>query len=105
MNETPMLFPITPSEFWKQIKIIIEDVIAEKLKQQKFTSPNSHLPEKALLKASDVCEIFQVSKPTLYQWLKQKKVKSFKVKSRRYFLRTDIENLISGKPDSEINKK
>ena len=95
MNETPMLFPIAPSEFWKQIKIIIEDVIAEKLKQQKFSPRNSHLPEKALLKASDVCEIFQVSKPTLYQWLKQKKVKSFKVKSRRYFNRSDIDALIN----------
>ena len=32
-----MLFPIAPSEFWKQIKIIIEDVIAEKLTQQKIS--------------------------------------------------------------------
>jgi len=95
MNETPMLFPIAPSEFWKQIKIIIEDAIAEKLSQQKISPTNSHLPEKALLKASDVCEIFQVSKPTLYQWLKQKKVKSFKVKSRRYFNRSDIDALIN----------
>jgi len=97
MNETPMLFPIAPSEFWKQIKIIIEDVIAEKLSQQKISQPNSHLPEKALLKASDVCEIFQVSKPTLYEWLKQKKLKSFKIKSRRYFNRADIDDLISGR--------
>ena len=95
MNETPMLFPIAPSEFWKQIKIIIEDAIAEKLKQQKFSPSNAHLPEKALLKASDVCEIFQVSKPTLYEWLKQKKLKSFKVKSRRYFNRSDIDALIN----------
>ena len=96
MNETPMLFPIAPSEFWKQIKIIIEDTIAEKLSQQKISPTNSHLPEKALLKASDVCEIFQVSKPTLYEWLKQKKLKSFKIKSRRYFNRADIEALITG---------
>jgi len=96
MNETPMLFPIAPSEFWKQIKIIIEDAIAEKLSQQKISPTNSHLPEKALLKASDVCEIFQVSKPTLYEWLKQKKLKSFKIKSRRYFNRADIEALITG---------
>ena len=95
MNETPMLFPIAPSEFWKQIKIIIEDAIAEKLSQQKISPTNSHLPEKALLKASDVCEIFQVSKPTLYEWLKQKKLKSFKVKSRRYFNRADIDALIA----------
>ena len=95
MNETPMLFPIAPSEFWKQIKIIIEDAIAEKLSQQKISPTNSHLSEKALLKAWDVCEIFQISKPTLYEWLKQKKLKSFKIKSRRYFNRADIDALIN----------
>lgn len=97
MNEKPILFPIAPSEFWKQIKIIIEDTIAEKLSQQKISPTNFHLPEKALLKASDVCEIFQVSKPTLYEWLKQKKLKSFKIKSRRYFNRADIDDLIAGR--------
>ncbi len=96
MNETPMLFPITPTEFWKQIRITIEEVVAEKLSQQKISQTNPHLPEKALLKASDVCAIFQVSKPTLYEWLKQKKLKSFKVKSRRYFNRADIDALING---------
>jgi|SRR5664279_1248463 len=96
MNETPILFPITPSEFWKQIRIIIEQVISDKLSQQKISPTNPHLPEKALLKASDVCAIFQVSKPTLYEWLKQKKLKSFKIKSRRYFSREDIDAVIRG---------
>src|SRR5664279_1573313 len=95
MNETPMLFPITPSEFWKQIRINIEEVVSEKLNEQKISLSNSLLPEKALLKASDVCAIFQVSKPTLYEWLKQKKLKSFKIKSRRYFNRADIDALIN----------
>ncbi len=95
MNETPMLFPITPSEFWKQIRITIDEVITEKLSQQIPQQPNQHLPEKALLKAADVCQIFQVSRPTLYEWLKQNKLKSFKVKSRRYFSRTDIEAVIN----------
>ena len=53
MNETPTLFPITPSEFFKQIKIIIEDAIAEKSSQQKKSTPNNNLPEKALIKVSD----------------------------------------------------
>ena len=97
MNETPMLFPITPSEFWKQIRITIEEVVADKLSQQNFSPTKSRLPEKVLLKASDVCEIFQVSKPTLYQWLKQNKLKSFKVKSRRYFNRTDINAILSSR--------
>ena len=83
MQETPMLFPITPTEFWKQIRITIDEVVTEKLSQQ-LPLQNSHLPEKALLKAADVCEIFQVSRPTLYEWLKQNKLKSFKIKSRSF---------------------
>ncbi|MDQ6755315.1 MAG: helix-turn-helix domain-containing protein [Bacteroidota bacterium] len=97
MQETPMLFPITPTEFWKQIRTTIDEVVAERLSQQSLLQTNPHLPEKALLKATDVCKIFQVSRPTLYEWLKQKKLKSFKIKSRRYFSRTDIEAVINGK--------
>ena len=94
MQETPMLFPMAPAEFWKQIKTTIEEVVNEKINQPFQPPPTDHLPEKALLKASDVCAIFQVSKPTLYDWLKQDKLRSFKIKSRRYFLRSDIEVMI-----------
>jgi predicted DNA-binding transcriptional regulator AlpA len=94
MNETPMLFSMAPAEFWKQIRTTIEEVLNEKLNQQIASPSVSLLPERPLLKASEVCAIFQVSKPTLYDWLKQKKLKSFKIKSRRYFLRVDIEAII-----------
>ena len=104
MQETPMLFPIAPTEFWKQIRTAIDEVVTEKLSQQITLQTNPHLPEKALLKATDVCKIFQVSRPTLYEWLKQKKLKSFKIKSRRYFSRTDIEAVINGQ-DTTITQK
>jgi predicted DNA-binding transcriptional regulator AlpA len=95
MQDVPMLFPMAPAEFWKQIKTTIEEVVNEKINQSFQPPPTtSHLPEKALLKASDICAIFQVSKPTLYDWLKQDKLRSFKIKSRRYFLRSDIEAMI-----------
>ena len=94
MQETPMLFPMAPAEFWKQIKATVEEVVNAKMNQTISQPPTDHLPEKALLKASDVCAIFQVSKPTIYDWLRQNKIKSFKIKSRRYFLRADIEAMI-----------
>jgi predicted DNA-binding transcriptional regulator AlpA len=94
MNDVPMLFPMAPAEFWKQIKTTIEEVVNEKMNQPFQPPPTSHLPEKTLLKASDVCAVFQVSKPTLYDWLKQDKLRSFKIKSRRYFLKADIEAMI-----------
>jgi len=94
MNEVPMLFPMDPDKFWKQIKATIEDVVNEQINQPFQPPPTDHLPDKALLKMSDVCALFQVSKPTLYDWLRQDKLRSFKVKSRRYFLKADIEAMI-----------
>ena len=90
-----MLFPMSSVEFWKQMKSIMEEVVEQKLNASiRKELPPSHLPEKALLKATEVCAIFQVSKPTLYEWMKQDKLKSFKIKSRRYFTRADIEAVI-----------
>ena len=105
MAEVPMLFPMAPAEFWKQIRSTIEEVVKANNNQTAVQPPTDHLPEKALLKASDVCAVFQVSKPTLYQWLRQDKLKSFKIKSRRYFLRTDIESMIRSQEDVNTNKK
>ena len=105
MEQTPMLFPMAPGEFWKQIRSTIEEVVKANNNQTAVQPPTDHLPEKALLKASDVCAVFQVSKPTLYQWLRQDKLKSFKIKSRRYFLRTDIESMIRSQEDVNTNKK
>lgn len=90
-----MLFPVTPTEYWKQIRKMMEEVVEEKLTATNLQNVSpSHLPEKALLKATEVCTIFQVSKPTLYEWMKQDRIKSFKIKSRRYFSRADIEAII-----------
>src|SRR5690349_17153039 len=105
LNETPMLFPMAPAEFWKQIKSTIEEVVNEKINQSFQLPPTDHLPEKALLKLSDVCAVFQVSKPTLYDWLRQNKIKSFKIKSRRYFLRADIEAMIRNHEAAAVQTK
>jgi predicted DNA-binding transcriptional regulator AlpA len=105
MQETPMLFPMVPAEFWKQIRSTIEEVVNEKINQPFQPQPTDHLPEKALLKLSDVCAVFQVSKPTLYDWLRQNKIKSFKIKSRRYFLRADIEAMIRNHEAASVQTK
>jgi excisionase family DNA binding protein len=99
MQETPMLFPIAPAEFWKQIKTTIEEVVKANIHQASFQIQADHLPEKTLLKISDVCAVFQVSKPTVYDWLRQGKLKSFKIKSRRYFLRTELEAMMRNQED------
>ncbi len=94
MNEFPMMFPYSQEEFWDKMTKVVEKVVEAKLSTATAQISNTLLPEKALLKATEVCQIFQVSKPTLYEWLKQNKIASFKIRSRRYFSREDIEAII-----------
>lgn len=98
MENVQMLLPIEPAKFWSQLKTIVEEVI----EQKNVTSSSSQFGQKysdqPLLKVSEVCQIFKVSKPTVYDWLKQGKLKSIKIESRRYFRWQDIEELIKNSP-------
>jgi excisionase family DNA binding protein len=85
-----MMFPYSQEEFWEKMTKVVE----AKLTATGVPITPTLLPEKPLLKASEVCTIFQVSKPTLYEWLRQNKIASFKIRSRRYFSREDIEVII-----------
>jgi len=91
MENVQMLVPMEPKAFWQQLKRIVEEVVAESHKE---TQSGKH-SERPLLKATEVCEIFHISKPTIYEWLKQGKIKSVKIQSRRYFHWHDVEELIS----------
>ena len=71
MADMQMLFPMEPKEFWRQLRTMIEEVVEEKngsLIKHTSTDNPSKMP---LLKAKEVCELFHVSKPTIYEWLKQ----------------------------------
>ena|SRR5665213_18744 len=96
MENVQMLVPMEPNAFWQQLKAIVEQVIAE----SKQEAPVDKHTERPLLKAKEVCEIFHISKPTIYDWLKQGKIKSVKIQSRRYFHWKDVDELIK---KSEVN--
>lgn len=90
MENVQMLVPMEPKAFWQQLRTIVEQVVAESKQETKV---DNHT-ERPLLKAKEVCEIFHISKPTIYDWLKQGKIKSVKIQSRRYFHWKDVEELI-----------
>jgi excisionase family DNA binding protein len=94
MSDVQMLFPMEPKEFWRQLKALVEEVVEQKNSSNAKQTSIENSPPKRLLKAKEVCALFQVSKPTVYEWLKQGKLKSIKIESRRYFLWQDIEELI-----------
>lgn len=94
MAEVTMLFPYEPTEFWQQMKKMMEEVMEQKNTSTTPSQSANQSSPKQLLKAKEVCELFQVSKPTVYDWMNQGKLKSIKIRSRRFFLWQDIEELI-----------
>lgn len=93
---TPMLFPFEPAQFWQSLRQIIREEIAQADTAQPVapTYKTPGLTYKPLYKIGEVCTIFQVTRPTIYDWIKHGKLKPYKVRSRVYFLWNDIQQLI-----------
>jgi excisionase family DNA binding protein len=96
-GNTPLLFPYEPAEYWKNIRQIIREEVS-KIELEKPTAPLLETPGltyKPLLKISELCKLFQVSKPTIYGWIKVGKLSPVKVRSRVYFLWQDVQKLMA----------
>jgi excisionase family DNA binding protein len=93
----PILIPFEPEDFWAQMRIIIRE---EVVKSQKGQFPSNSLletpglTEKPLYKIQEICSLFRISKPTIYDWIKNGKLKRIKIRSRVYFLGSDIRSLM-----------
>lgn len=90
MENVQMLVPMEPGAFWRQLRTIVEEVVME----SKREAPVASRADRPLLKTAEVCAIFKVTKPTIYDWLKQGKIQSVKIQSRRYFHWEDVDRLI-----------
>ncbi len=92
-----MLFPHEPTEFWDQIRTIIREEISKNQQQLQTMAGSMETPglkEKPLFKIEEICSIFNVTRPTIYEWIKHGKLKRIKIRSRVYFLGRDIRQLI-----------
>jgi len=96
---TPMLFPYEPELYWQQVRQIVREEFDNlaKRKSSAATFDTPGLTYKPLFKISEVCSLFQVTKPTIYDWVKHGKLKPLKIRSRVYFLWQDIETLLHPK--------
>lgn len=97
---TPMLFPYEPDQFWQIMRTIIREEVKDQEKQKaaatSYETPG--LTYKPLYKIAEVCAIFQVSKPTIYDWIRHQKLKPVKIRSRVFFLWQDIQQLLQSTP-------
>ena len=93
----PILIPFEPEEFWAQIRVIIREEVTKSQKEQPQSVPIMEIPgltEKPLYKIQEICSLFKVTKPTIYDWIKHGKLKRVKIRSRVYFLGSDIRQLM-----------
>ena len=93
----PILIPFEPEEFWAQIRLIIREEmsrIQKELPLQASLMETPGLTEKPLYKIGEICSLFKISKPTIYDWIKHGKLKKVKIRSRVYFLGSDIRQLM-----------
>jgi excisionase family DNA binding protein len=51
------------------------------------------MTSRPLLSIKEVCDLCQITKPTVYEWTRHGKLKPYKVRARVYFLMADIEAL------------
>lgn len=72
MQQFRFFIPFEPEEFWHQISLILRE---EMLKNQEIKSPTTllmeipGLTEKPLFKMQEICNLFKVTKPTIYDWI------------------------------------
>ncbi len=93
----PILIPFEPEEFWTQIRSIIREEVTRNQKEQPLMPLIMETPgltEKPLYKIQEICTLFKVTKPTIYDWIKHGKLKRVKIRSRVYFLGSDIKQLM-----------
>lgn len=92
-----MLFPYDPDKFWETMQEIIRNEVGKIT--SKSLSNNGEFYEipgmayKPLYKMEEVCSLFRVTKPTIYDWIKHGKLKPHKIRSRVYFLWSDLQLL------------
>jgi excisionase family DNA binding protein len=93
----PILIPFEPEEFWNHIRVIIREEVSRNQKEQPLMTTIMDTPgltEKPLYKIQEICSLFKVTKPTIYDWIKHGKLKRVKIRSRVYFLGSDIRQLM-----------
>ena len=95
LKSTPMLFPVEPDQFLQLVRMVVKEEIERfASKQVSANFKVAGLTYKPLYKMDEICEIFSITPPTVYDWIKHGKLKPKKVRSRVFFLWNDIQELL-----------
>ncbi len=98
-SKTPMLFPIPEDKVWEKMREIMHDEITKLVSRDNTSYETPGLTYKPLYKAEELIKLLHVTRQTLHKWNKDGILRPFKIKSRVYYLWTDIEKLITAKQE------
>ena len=96
-SAVPILIPVEPEAFWAKIRGIIREEVQRSTANQTAGVPimeTAGLTEKPLYNMQEVCSLFRITKPTIYEWIKHGKLRRVKIRSRVYFLGSEIKQLM-----------
>jgi hypothetical protein len=98
--DTPILVPIETDEFWEQIRLILREELSALILRlpektvQKIPEENG-LQYKPLYDMKELRQLFSnVSRTTIYEWVRCGKLKPKKMRGKVFFLWIDIEKLL-----------
>lgn len=92
-NNPPFLLIQKPQELIKLFEGLIDKKIKE-ISIQSQPAPNSiQSCDSPFLSTKDVQKIFNVSRQTINDWRRSELLPSFKIKSRRYYYRDQVQAL------------
>jgi Helix-turn-helix domain len=97
-EDVPILFAYKSDELLELIRQLLRSEL-ERI-QRKDTHVSYETPgliQKPLYKATEVCKLLHISRQTLHMWSKDGILKPYKIKSRLYYLWSDLEDLIKNK--------
>jgi excisionase family DNA binding protein len=95
-SSVPILIPLEPATFWSEIRKIIQEELtrAQRAPAPALLFETPGLTQKPLYRMSEVCRLFGVSRPTVYDWIRHGKLRRVKIRSRVYFLGAEIDQLL-----------
>lgn len=97
ITQLPIMLTMTQDEYWEKIRELLrkELLALQEKSKPKVAYEVPGMTQKPLYKAAEVVELFQISRQTLHNWIKEGILKPYKIKSRSFFLWSDLEKLIT----------
>jgi hypothetical protein len=95
-NGPVVLFSMLEADFLEHLRQIVRTELQQ---AQTVSKPQTYAVEgmtkPPILKAHDVCRLLSISRQTLHMWTSHGIIKAYKVKSRLFYLASDVEKLVN----------